>query len=81
MVFRISVKSSELVIDSDGTAKSPCECPPGEGSLEALEPSARVDAPSRLSCAGHQYALGCDEAHELGLRSLAAAARARPHRL
>jgi hypothetical protein len=81
MVFRVSVKSSEFRFDPDGPAQRARERPAGAGPFEALEPPARVDAAARLLYAGHEHAFAFDEAHELGLRGLAAAARARPHRL
>jgi hypothetical protein len=81
MVLSVSVESREPWFDPDGAAKGARECPAGESPLEALQPSARVDASARLPYAGHEHARRCDEAHELGLRGLAAATRARPHRL
>ena len=75
-----SVEASERLIDPDGRLQRAGEAAVGDRALEALEPAARVHASPGLLRAGRQRALAGDEADELFLRRLPAAAGAGPDR-
>src|SRR5439155_7422860 len=74
-----SVEASQIGVDVDGAAQAAVEGPPRHRSLEAREPPASIGAPPR-SGARLEDRIRRREAHELGLRRLPPAARARSDR-
>src|SRR6476620_11501597 len=75
-----SVEASQIFIDPDWCSQRAGESTVRGGTLEALEPSARVDASPRCLPARSQRAVPGDEADQLCLRRLPAAPRAGPDR-
>src|SRR5207253_9509064 len=77
----LSVEPREARFDLHRLAKRPRERPPRDRALEARQPPVRVDAPTGVGGPRpRQPSLPSDEAQELRLGRLAAAAGARPDR-
>src|SRR5580765_8115199 len=76
-----SVERSQGRLDAHGPVQDPRKRPAPGGPLEARQPPAGVDAPPRLAAAGRQHAALRNEAQQLTLGPLAAAAGAGANRL
>src|SRR5215212_7386896 len=76
----VSVEPSQLGIDPHPLSQDAAERLPRGGPLEAGQPPAGVGPPTRPLRRMDQRAVAPYEAHELGLRRLAPAPRARPDR-
>src|SRR6266536_4860317 len=74
----LSVERPQRRIDSDGLLQHALEGAARGRALEALQPSARVDAPPREPRAGRENAVPRHEADQLRLRRLPPAAGAGP---
>jgi hypothetical protein len=60
-----SVEAGKILIDSDSRSQRAGEASVGDGSLEALQAAARVDAAPGLVRAGDQRPFAGDEANQL----------------